>query len=194
MRLELVPQIVSPERGESIERIEARLRGRARKIGEDGPVLRGLSLSATLHEGEALLIVGESPDADWDALAQIAPMAFEAPTEDTGEGESAPVGPGAPEPVEEIEGGGMGVVAHAPASARVRERWETGDQPAGPGAPRHRTLGEAMLVGGVGLSAVKRDGFSVLRAGRRAIIVIVPHASGPYRLLPRVAPSTVEAR
>jgi len=194
MRLELVPQIVSPARGDSIERIEARLQGRAHVISEDGPVLRDLSLSAMLREGEALLVVGESPEADWGALAQLEPMIFEAPEQEEGDDSAPSVGPGAPEGVEEIEGAGMGVVAHAPARPRIAGRWEISAQPAGPGVPRRRTLGEAMLVGGVGVSAEKRDGSSILRAGRRAVIVIIPHVSGPYRLLPRVAPPPPEGR
>lgn len=190
MRLELVPQIVQPAGGESIERIEARLRGKARAISEDGPVLRALALSAMLPAGQALLIVGEDPSANWSSLAESAPAIEPAQGQPD---EAAPVGPELPGEVEPVDAGaGMGVLSVP--SARVSSGSSLGSQPAGPGAPEYRTLGEAMLVGGVGVFAERVDGANRLRAGRRAVIVIVPRVSGPYRLLPKAVTSPVEGR
>ncbi len=204
MRIELVPQIILPGRGETLERVEARLRGRLRSLGDDGPMLRELLLSTALAEGQALLVVGEDPSADWAALAQTAPHSLPqgAPSQDADAPAPAPapvpVGPGAPEPVEPSDSPSMGVAADSPARSparpRVADRWGVPSQPTGPGAPERQTLGEALLVGRIGLSVEDLGGASAFRAGRRGVIVIIPHASGAYGLLPRVASPRPDGR
>ncbi len=193
LRLELVPQIVEPAMADSLENIEARLRGQARFIGDDGPVLMNLMLSVLLQEGQALLVVGEDPAADWSALAQTAPVIPGAADPNEGAGDEDRLGPGVPELVEPIDDTSIGVMEQ-----RVRRPGRVtrsaASQPTGPGAPERRTLGEAILVGRLGLGTEEVRGASVLRAGRRAVIVLAPHVSGPYRILPRDASPTVEGR
>ena len=191
LRVELAPQIVRPEREDSLDQLEARLQGRGRGISEDGPVLRELLLSAAMDAGRALLVVGEDPEADWETLGEG--VEVEPGGGPGGDGEGAPVGPVEPVEVAPDGGGegepaggvGMGAVSHA------RGRVVSGvvSQPAGPGAPERRTLGEAMLVGGVGVFPERGEGGDRLRVGRRAVIVIVPRVSGAYRILPRVRAS-----
>ncbi|MFI4896600.1 MAG: hypothetical protein ACIARR_02115 [Phycisphaerales bacterium JB059] len=175
MRLELVPQIVQARGSETIERIEARLRGQAKGPGEDGPVLRELALSGVFESGHALLVVGEDPETVWGPRV-------ETPGEEAG-GEGAPVGPVAPEEIGGDGSVGMGVIGSSRAETRVAHTGLLPTQPAGPGAPEYRTLGEAMRVGRVGVFAEQIDGASVLRAGRRAVLVITPRVAGPYSIL-----------
>jgi len=176
LRLEFVPQLVLPGGAQTLAEIESRLRGELPTPGEDGPVLEGLALSVAVGAGEALIIVGEAPDADWAEQARLAAIALEpAPDDSTGPHASEGV-PGTPE-----EGGWR---APGPAPSRVADPWEAVAGGVGPGAPEGRTLGESMLSGRLATRVEEVGEGRVLRPRRRALIVLIPRAGGVYTIAP----------
>ncbi len=177
LRVELVPQFVEPRGAQTLSEIESRLRGELPTVREDGPVLERLGLAASLDGREALIIVGEAPNADWSEQARIGALALD-PID------NGPTGPPVSGP-----SGDEGGVASAPDAgsdatpgSRVADPWEAVIGAVGPEAPEARTLGEAMLSGLLPTRIDDVGGGRVLRPRRRVLIVLVPHTQGAYTI------------
>ncbi len=181
LRVELLPQVVEPRGAQTLGQIEARLRGELRGVREDGPVLERLALSATLDGGEALVIVGESPRADWDEQARLGAVRLEQLRADAAGPPGA--GPGVEGEAPEID---SAWIENAP--ARIADPWDAAAGAVGPEVPEPRTLGESMLTSPLATRLEEVGDGRVLRPRRRVLIVLVPHTSGAYTIAPaRVA-------
>ncbi|MEZ6241425.1 MAG: hypothetical protein R3B57_00115 [Phycisphaerales bacterium] len=174
LRLELVPQLVVPKGAQTLSEIESRLRGELPTPSEDGPILERLALAVGLDGSEALIIVGEAPDADWVEQARLAKLALEpVPDDSTG-----------PHVTDESEDATPDWRGATPSPGRVADPWEEVVDAVGPGAPEARTLGESMLSGRLPTRIEEVGEGRVLRPRRRALIVLIPHASGAYTIVP----------
>ncbi len=154
---------------------------RARVLDDSGQVIDELLSSITLRGDHALVIVGEAPGTDWDALPQpvaSASIPFRA--------DENQIGPDAEPSKDETEGDdSRGMPEPETSESRPFTRPIPSNIPSEPRVPTTRSLGELMLV---------TRGSRIMRANesrsipRRVVVVLVPSVQGPYRMLTGTKP------
>ena len=153
---------------------------RERTIEDDGPVFDELLMSMMFDGSQALVILGEAPETNWNDLPELVSLIVV--DDDDLEGEEVPpklspaFGPG-----RDDQGGYREVPTGRDERASFDGSTSRGSQAYEPSKPRGKTLGEMMLMS---------DGSRIVQAGKtriipkRVIVVLIPRVEGGFRLVP----------
>lgn len=145
---------------------------------QEGLVFSRLAAGATLPSDRALLVIPESPEIDWRAIAQIPPdQAGEDPALLAVARDRSPIDP----PEDKKEDVGVGQILQGRAAMRSREQKPAAPEtpgPADPGTDLARTLGELLLS-----PNAQRLGADIAdRPSVRSVLVLVPRIPREFRL------------
>ena len=160
---------------------------RERTIEDNGPVFDELLMSTVFDGTQALVILGEAPETNWndlpDPVSLIVVDDSDSPDDvDNLESEEAPpklspaFGPG-----RDDQGGYREVAADRDERASFDGSTSRGPKTLEPSKPMGKTLGELMLMS---------DGSRIVQAGKtrivpkRVIVILIPRVEGGFRLVP----------
>lgn len=190
LRLDFGVQIESKDR----KSYAARLRDegylgvtRERTIEDNGPVFDELLMSMMFDGSQALVILGEAPETNWNDLPEPVSLIVvddsdnhvdpENPKNEEAPPKLSPAfGPGGDD-----QGGYREVPADRDEQASFDGSTSRGRQAHEPSKPMGKTLGELMLMS---------DGSRIVQAGKtriipkRVIVVLIPRVEGGFRLVP----------